>query len=139
MKLSRAGKDGEAAVELETIVRRDPEFSEAQNLLGVEYAHLERFGDAERALHKSLELDPDYWPGHFNLGLVLFHQGDLSGAEKSARRALEFSSQNPQIHLFLGYLLLLHEETRGQGLKEVEFASHTIPAARQFLQSSGTR
>jgi tetratricopeptide (TPR) repeat protein len=138
-KLSRAGEHEKAAVELETVVQRDPEFSLAQNLLGVEYASVGRFGDAERALRQSLQLDPDSWSGNFNLGLVLFGEGDLSGAEKSARRSLEISSQNPQSHLFLGYLLLLREETHSQGLKEVEFAAHTIPAAKRFLERSGTQ
>ena len=138
-KLSRAGEHGKAAADLETVVQRDPEFSQAQNQLGVEYAYLGRWEEAEIALRESLKLEPASWSAHYNLGLVLYGKGDLPGAEQSTRRALQFSSQNPQAHLFLGYLLLLRAETRAQGLQEVKFAARTMTAARRLLRTLEAR
>ena len=139
MKRSTAGEHGKAAAELEKLVRQDPKLSWAYNQLGVEYALSRRFADAVGALRRSLELEPGSWQAHYNLGLVLYDMGDLPGAEQCARRALQFSSQNPQVHLFLGYLLLLREETRRQGLEEVKFAARTMAAARDLLRTVGAR
>jgi len=91
LKLSRAGKHVSAADDLETVVQREPEFSRAVNQLGIEYAFLGRWEDAEAAFRRVLALEPSSWNAHYNLALILFGRGDLDGAEKSTRRALLFS------------------------------------------------
>lgn len=139
IKLSRAGEHEKAASELEVAVRQEPAFSPARNRLGVEYAYLERWADAQSAFRRTIEMDPNYWSAHYNLGLLLYTIGDLSEAEQSTRRALQLSGENPQAHLFLGELLLLRGGRRAEALAEIHFAARTIPEARRVLRNLGDR
>jgi tetratricopeptide (TPR) repeat protein len=139
IKLSRAGEHEKAAAELELAVHRDPELASAENRLGVEYAYLRRWEEAEMAFRRSVDMEPASWMGHYNLALTLYGRGDLPGAEQSARRALLFSGENPRIRLLLGELLVMREETRAEGITELRFAAHTMAVARRVLQDLGIR
>jgi tetratricopeptide (TPR) repeat protein len=137
-KLSGAGEHEKAAAELEAALRRDPEFTSAENQLGVEYSYLGRWEDAELAFHRVTDIEPASWMGHYNLALILYSRGDRPGAEQSARRALALSSENPRIHLLLGELLVMRNETRAEGLTELKFAARTLSDARWVLRVLGT-
>ena len=139
IKLSRGGEHQKAAAELETALRRDPEFGSAENQIGVEYSYLGRWDEAENAFRRCTDIEPGSWMGHYNLGLTLYGRGDLPGAEQSTRRALALSSENPRIHLLLGELLVLREQTRVEGLDELKFAARTLSDARWVLRVLGTR
>ena len=139
LKLSRRGEHLKATAELESIVQREPEFFQAANLLGVEYAHLRRSQEAEAAFRRSLELEPSSWSANYNLAITLFGRGDLAGARESTRRALLYSSQNPRVHLLLGELLVVQEETREEGLTELKIAARSMPDARRLLRNLGVR
>jgi Flp pilus assembly protein TadD len=138
-KLGRAGEHGKAAAALETVVDRDPEFLRAEIQLGIEYAFLQRWDDAETVLRRSLQMEPTSASAHYILALILYCKGDLPGAEQSTRRALLFASQNPLAHMFLGELLLKREETHAEGIAELKFAARTNPDARRLLRDMGTR
>ena len=139
MKFTRAGEHEKAAGELEAALRRDPEFANAENQLGVEYSNLGRWDEAENAFRRSTDIDPASWMGHYNLALTLYGRGDLSGAEQSARRALALSSENPRMHLLLGEVLVLREQTRAEGLTELQFAARTLSDARWVLRVLSAR
>lgn len=138
-KLSGAGEHEQAAAELEAALRRDPKFASAENQLGVEYSYLERWDEAEVAFRRVISIEPDSSIGHYNLALTLYSGGDFRGAEQSARRALALSSANPRIHLLLGELLVLRDQTRAEGLTELRFAARTLSDARWALRVLGTR
>ena len=134
-KLSHAGDHQASAAELQTAVKRDPEFAAGYNALGVEYGQFGRFAEAQAALQHALELDPNFANAHYNLAVVLLQLGDLTGAEQSVRRNLQLASENAYAHWLLGYLLLQHDATRNEGLRQVEYAAHTLKEAKQFLAS----
>ena len=138
-KLARAGERGKAAAELEIVVERDPEFLRAEIQLGIEYAFLRRWDDAETVLRRSLQMEPTSASAHYILALILYCKGDMPGAEQSTRRALLFASQNPLAHMFLGELLLRRAETHEEGITELKFAARTIPDARRLLRDLGSR
>ena len=138
-KLSKTGEHGKAAAELEAAVRRDPELSSAENQLGIEYSYLGRSEEAEMAFRRSVAMEPASWMGHYNLALILYSRGDLRGAEQSTRHALAISNENPQIHLLLGALLVLRDETRAEGRKELTFAARTMTDARWVLLVLGSQ
>ena len=138
-KLSRAGEHAKAAAELEAAVRRDPQLSSAENQLGVEYAYLGRWEEAEMAFRRVIDMEPASWLGHFNLALTLYSRGDLPGAEQSTRRALACSGENPRIHLLLGELLVMREQTRAEGLTELRSAARTMLDARWVLRILGAQ
>jgi len=139
MKFSRAGEHEKAAAELEAALRRDPQLGSAENQLGVEYSYLGRWGEAEQAFRGFIGIEPNSWMGHYNLALILYGGGDFGGAEQSTRRALALSSENPRIHLLLGELLVLHDQTRAEGLTELRFAARKLSDARWVLRVLGTQ
>ena len=81
----------------------------------------------------------EFLKGHYNLALILYSNKDFPAAEQSARRALGLSSDNARIHLLLGELLVLHDQTRTEGLTELRFAARTLSDARWVLRVLGTR
>ena len=85
-KFSQAGDHRRAAEEFERAVAADPEFARAYRGLGLEYAQLERYVEAEAELRRSLTLDSTSWIGHYNLAAVLYPDGGSSfgGTEPSA-------------------------------------------------------
>ena len=48
---------------------------------------------------------------------------------------MELAPAEPRVHLMLGYLLYVREETRQEGLEHLHFAARTMDAARQFLKT----
>jgi len=139
LKLSAASEHEKAAAELEAALGRDPEFTSAENQLGAEYSYLARWEEAEAAFRRVTEMEPAAWMGHYNLALILYSRGDVSGAEQCTRRALALSSEIPRIHLLLGELLVLRNETRAEGLNELKFAARTMSDARWVLRVLSTR
>lgn len=139
VKLSGAGEHEKAAAELESAVRRAPQLPLAVNQLGVEYSYLGRWDEAETTFRRSIELEPASWMGYYNLALILYSRGDRQGAEQTTRRALAISSETARIHLLLGELLVLRDETRAEGLTELRFAARTMSDARWVLRVLGAR
>ncbi len=134
MKFSQAGEHEKAASELESALRRDAAYTAAENQLGVEYSYLGRWDESEQAFRRATDIEPAFWMGHYNLALTLYSRGDFPGAERSTRRALALSSDNARIHLLLGELLVLHDQTRAEGLTELRFAARTLSDARWVLR-----
>ncbi len=134
-KLSLAGDHQRAAEEFEKAVAADPDFARAHRGLGLEYAQLERYGEAETELLRSLMLDPGSWIGHYNLAVVFYKTQDLPAAERCLRRALEFSRANVQVHILLGQLLWRRLETRAEALEHLQYAARTSPEASELLVS----
>jgi tetratricopeptide (TPR) repeat protein len=139
LKFSQAGEHEKAVAELEAALRQDPQLASAENQLGAEYAYLERWEEAEQAFRRLTGIEPNSWKGHYNLALILYSKKDFPGAEQSARRALGLSSDTARIHLLLGELLILHDQTRTEGLTELRFAARTLSEARWVLRVLGTR
>jgi tetratricopeptide (TPR) repeat protein len=136
-RFSAAGDHRRAAEEFERAATADPEFANAYDRLGVEYAQLGRYTEAKAELQRSLTLDPTSWTSHYDLGVILSQTGDLPGAERSVRRALEFSSANVQAHTLLGLLLWHQVETRAEALEHLRYAARTSPKAKELLASLG--
>jgi tetratricopeptide (TPR) repeat protein len=134
-KFSQAGDHQRAAEEFERAVAADPEFANAYDHLGAEYAQLTRYPEAEAALQRSLTLDPASWTGHYYLALTLYQKGDLSAAQRSARRALELSQNDVKVHTLLGLLLWHPLETRAEALEHLQYAARSSSEAKKLLAS----
>jgi hypothetical protein len=134
-RLSRSGDFPGAARELEKVLAGDPDFAEARVNLGVQYWHLGRLRDAEAELLRGLQLNPYSTVAHSNLSAVQIGLGDLAEAERNARRALAISVLNDRARYLLGVILTQTPETKSEGLRELEFAARTMPAARILLDS----
>jgi tetratricopeptide (TPR) repeat protein len=132
-RLSQAGNHRGATEEFEKAAAADPEFAGAYFSLGLEYARVERYGEAQAALQRSLTLDPSSGVGHYNLAVVFYRTGDLPAAEQSLRRAVELSKDNVQAHTLLGWLLWRRVETRSEALEHLKYAARSSLEAKQLL------
>ena len=130
--LADAGNNESAVQELEKAVALDPEFAEAHAALGVTYAHLTRFGEAEAELKRAIDLDPSS-PGYYNLGLVYFQTGNMQAAETSVRKALQLPHSEPTTHLLLAFILMPDPTKREEAEKQLRYAARTIPQAGYLL------
>jgi tetratricopeptide (TPR) repeat protein len=90
-KLARQGNVDEAIRETERAIAIDPEFAEAYNDLGVRYAGLARFQEAETQFRRTIELMPGSPIGYSNWAWVLLKLGNREEAEWSLRRALQLA------------------------------------------------
>ncbi len=131
-ELAEAGNNESAVQELAKTVALDPEFAEAHAALGVTYAHLMRFAEAEAELKRAIALDPSS-PGYYNLGLVYFQTGNMHAAEASVRKALQLPYSEPSTHLLLAYILMPDPTKREEAEKHLRVAARTIPQAGYLL------
>jgi len=138
-KLFGSGKVSDAARELEKAVALDPDFAEAHENLGALYIKLGRPAEAEPHSRRAIELNPSSSFAHSDLSEVQLQAGDLEAAERSARRALQLSGANDWARFVLGASLLRNTATYNEGLQHLEYASRSVPAARQTLKALQTK
>lgn len=80
-----SGRYDEAVRSLETAVRRQPEFPDLHNLLGLALSFAGEPLRAESHLQRALELNPDYAEAHLNLAILLFERNAYSTARDHLR------------------------------------------------------
>lgn len=92
-----AGNYSEAIAVFEAILGINPDFVEAHNGLGVEYARAENYELALRHLEKAVELAPFAAHLHNNLGYAYLLQGRLAEAENALQQSLQLDPENKQV------------------------------------------
>jgi len=132
-KFARANDVGRAAMELESAIALDPEFGEAHAELGVQYARLGRYREAEAEFLRTTELIPYDPLPHTNLAWVELQFRDLAAAERSLRCAIQLSPANAMASMLLGLVLLGAPETQAEGIRHLEYDARTIPDAELIL------
>ncbi|RMG13636.1 MAG: tetratricopeptide repeat protein [Deltaproteobacteria bacterium] len=86
----KAGKVTEAVAELQTALKRNPDFPEAHNALGLLYhMSLHRLHKAEAAYRRALELRPNYSEAANNYGALLLELGRYKEAQALFEKALD--------------------------------------------------
>jgi tetratricopeptide (TPR) repeat protein len=132
-RYSEAGDWTRAAEELEKAVSKDPGYSEAHINLGVQYVRLKRLPEAQAELERAIALDPASALAYSNLAETEILLGDRAAAERSVRKAVDLDGSNAAAQMIFGWLLAAHPETRAEGIKHLEYAARTIPAAARIL------
>ena len=138
-KLAKSGKLRESSLELEKALALDPDFAEAHENLGALYMKLERSAEAEPHIRRAIELNPSSSFAHSDLSALQLLAGDWEAAERSALRALELSRSNDWARFMLGLALLRNAATRAEALQHLEYASRSVPGARQALEALRAR
>lgn len=84
-------------------IEKEPDSSEAYNLLGMAYRFMaNQTGNAdyrskeEAAFRKAVELEPNNYVALINLGTTLYFQGDKKGAAEYLKKALEIYPNHPE-------------------------------------------
>ena len=134
-KLFAAGQFSDAARELEKALALDPDFAEAHENLGALYLKLDRPAEAEQHVRRAIELNPSSSFAHSDLSALQLLSGDPGAAERSARRALELSRGNDWARFMLGMSLLRDPATHAEAVQQLEYASRSVPVAKQALKA----
>lgn len=100
--LMQHGKVKKGIGHLEKAVSLDPDFVEAQLLLGTALMDAQQWEQAERALRRVLEIRPRTAPALFALGAVYLHQTHYREAEKTLQEGLQIEPDSWQGHFTLG-------------------------------------
>ncbi|HEY6337229.1 MAG TPA: tetratricopeptide repeat protein, partial [Candidatus Sulfotelmatobacter sp.] len=69
------------------LVRRDPNFAEGHNNLGLMLLQANRLGEAQQEFTLAVHLKPQYAEAHFNLGLTLHQEGNEAESQQEFERA----------------------------------------------------
>lgn len=77
-------------------------YADAYLLLGMAYADLNKWKEAQAAFEGAVKTDDELAAAHLALGACLAQEGDFTAAEKPLLRGLELSPQSPQGHYELG-------------------------------------
>lgn len=93
-------------------VRRNPNDENIYNRLGITYAQLKFYENAEEALRQAIQLNPRFSYAWNNLGSTFFLQKKLKKAEKNFRKAIQLNKNEASYYINLGNLYL--EKNRPQ-------------------------
>lgn len=119
-----ATRDHEKAVELV------PDYAEARNNLGLDFARSGDYPDAVVNYRRAIQSDPLDAPAHYNLANALLHTGDVAGAETHYRQAIALDEDFALGHYGLG-LLLLTETRRHEAEEQLRTAFRLEPDSPQ--------
>jgi tetratricopeptide (TPR) repeat protein len=131
--LLRAQEIPEAVQLLESLTTADDAEPEAFVKLGMAYALLGKYQEAEKVLRRGLAGGHDQVQAHYFLCVALFHQAEKSGARSGfeeaadqARQTIALKPDHAYAHLYLG--LALNKLGKPQeGLSELEKAERISP------------
>jgi hypothetical protein len=110
-KLSRAGRQAEAAVQWRQALDLKPEDAKTHNNLGGSLAALGDFEQAERHWRRALEINADFTEARNNLGVALFEKGRYKEAIAQFRRIL---ADHPGVKEALANLLRAEQAERAR-------------------------
>jgi len=92
--------------------RLNPNNENILNRMGIAYAQLKLYDEANKAFQVALDLNPKFSFAYNNLGSVAFLQRNLGRAERCFRRAVSLKSDEASFHVNLGSLYLEKKKPR---------------------------
>jgi protein O-mannosyl-transferase len=131
------GKAPEAIREIETALRLDPHYAEAQNNLGTILWDRGERAEAVACFEKSLELQPYYGAAQNNLGNALLQSGSVREALPHLRMAVAIIPGSEGARFNLGTALMLSGDVQG-ALGEFQKALAINPSGAATHNSLGS-
>jgi len=90
---------------LQEVLEIDPGHAFAHNKLGVAFAHLGRFPQADQEFRSAIKAKSGFADPYLNLGLLLCRKGDFPASETALRRAVKLAPKNTDARVALGLTL----------------------------------
>ena len=84
------------------VLRRNPQDSDAANLLGLLLIESRRFAEARQIIGKACRIQPNNPQSYYNLGIATLECGDSSDAKQQFARSVALAPQNPESLTALG-------------------------------------
>lgn len=131
--LNRGTDRAEAIRYLQAALKLMPRFPEAQNSLGIAYAHQKRYDQAYRQFANALESRPDFADAHVSWGMTLANQHDFGGAIGHLEAALKLNTNHFPAHVNLaGILVQQNDFTGALGHYETAFRLQPVDAETHY-------
>lgn len=124
-----AGDIERGVKKLEQAIEIHPEFIEARNNLGVQYARMGRWSDALDQFEYAAELDPAAPLPHLNLSMALQALGEADAAVINAEEAIRLAPHDPGAHYNLGAILAQQGRRLADAVRHLSRAEERYPAA----------
>jgi len=135
-KYSKAGQFEKAAVALEKAIRLSPDFVQAHTNLGAQYIHLGQYEKGLAEARRAMEIAGPNSRDLVNIAIAELALHRYAEALSSAQSALGLDKGCLVAHFIVGTLLVSHPESLREGIRHLELAADTIPAAAQKLARS---
>ena len=131
--LNAAGKLAEAVDQYQQIVRQHPT---ARNYfgLGLSYAKMGTYDQAEDCFRKAIEQKPDFAEAYFNLAVAYARTGRLAETIESLQQAVRVNPGYTEAHYRLA-LALLEAKDRKAAIEEANIVLKLNPNAGKQLQT----
>jgi membrane associated rhomboid family serine protease/cytochrome c-type biogenesis protein CcmH/NrfG len=114
--------------QLQAVVRRRPNFTQAHFALGQAYFNQEKYSQAESEFKRVLDLEPQHATARFDLGLVYLNEKRFDDAKAAFTQILAQDANNADAHYGLG-LVLAGEENYQAAIEEFKTAVAGHPQA----------
>lgn len=134
--LQQAGKLAEAAEKYRAILKRKPDYAEAQANLGVVLGRLDRYEEAVTAYETAFKLAPQFVQIWLNLGILHYRANEFEKAINAFDKFLEAQPNNIQARQLLG-LSLIEIGYNTAGIEQLEPTLASAPNDVAVLYSLG--
>jgi MSHA biogenesis protein MshN len=134
--LDRQGRQDEAKLPLQKALAADPQDVAARQMLAQLHMDTGRTEQARAVLAEGLRLQPDQPGFSLPLARLMVDGGDLNGAIRLLEAEASRSRDEPQVHAFLG-ALLLRAERYDDAVKHYLVALRTDPGNPSWLVGAG--
>jgi Tfp pilus assembly protein PilF len=121
LKLSQAGKDEEALLELHQATTLYPDFPYAYSDIGKICLRLNKLDDAENAFRRALNTDPQDYDAKLNLGFLLLKKNEFAEAQEMLEDAKNINQTAAAPCYYLGLLY---------------FSQHKLAEAKNAFESA---
>lgn len=123
------GRFDDGVKRLEQAIEIHPNFIEARNNLGVQYAKSGRWTEAAAQFERAAELDPAAPTPHLNLAMALQELGQMDAAVANAEEAVRLAPQDLSSHYSLGAILATQRRRLGDAVEHLSLAESEFPKA----------
>jgi Tfp pilus assembly protein PilF len=130
------GQLPQAATDLQSVIKIDPQNKYAFYNLGYIYQTEQKRADAEAQYRLALAIDPKYEPALYNLAILRTADGDVTGAIQLYRQAIASNANDASAHFNLGLLLRQTGKTK-DGNAEVRAAVKIQPSLAGAAKAQG--
>ena len=117
---------------LQTLVRFNPDYCNAHDLLGVALGNNGQTEEAISQFHEAIRLDPGLASAHYNLGSTLYGQGQNDEAIHEFQEAIRLQPDMTPAHLSLGDLLLHAKAQPDEAVIQYQAVVHRYPDSAEF-------
>lgn len=130
------GKSSDPVAQLQAIIKKQPDLTQAHFALAQAYLARQQFPQAEAEYKKVLELQPGYTPAKFQLGLTYLNERRYPEARAAFNDMVAQEDTKAQGHYGLG--LVLEDEGKYQAaVDEFQAALRTQPSMSDVNQELG--